>query len=185
MVSIGSLWLPILLSAVGVFIASSVIHMVLTYHRADVKPLPNEGAVDGLRGVPPGVYMVPHATSIKEAGTPAMIEKFKRGPVGVLTLRPAGAPGMGKNLAQWFVFSLGVGVFVAYILSRTVASGAEYMGVFRLAGTIAFLGYSFSEATHSIWAGQPWSNTWRHWLDGLIYGLVTAGMFGWLWPGRM
>ena len=185
MVSIGSLWLPILLSAVGVFIASSVIHMVLTYHRADVKPLPNEGAVDGLRGVPPGVYMVPHATSIKEAGTPAMIEKFKRGPVGVLTLRPAGAPGMGKNLAQWFVFSLGVGVFVAYILSRTVAAGAEYMGVFRLAGTIAFLGYSFSEATHSIWAGQPWSNTWRHWLDGLIYGLVTAGMFGWLWPGRM
>ena len=185
MVSIGSLWLPILLSAVGVFIASTVIHMVLTYHRADVKSLPNEGAVDGLRGVPPGVYMFPHAASMKEMGTPAMIEKFKRGPVGVLTLRPAGAPGMGSNLVQWFVFSIVVSVFVAYVCGRVLTGPVDYMTVFRLAATVAFLGYSFSEATHSIWAGQPWSNTLRHWLDGLIYGLVTAGVFGWLWPGRM
>jgi hypothetical protein len=185
MVSIASLWLPILLSAVLVFIASTVIHMVLKYHAADTKPLPNEGAVDGLRGVPPGVYMFPRASSMKEYGSPEMIEKRKRGPVGVLTLLPSGAAGMGKNLVQWFVFSILVSVLVAYICSRYLPASPEYMAVFRLAATVGFVGYSFSEATHSIWSGQPWSNTLRHWLDGLIYGALTAGVFGWLWPGRM
>lgn len=185
MVSIGSLWLPILLSAVGVFIASSVIHMVINYHAADTKALPNEGAVDGLRGLPPGVYAFPYAGSMKAMGSPAMAEKYKRGPYGILTILPTGVPNIGKALGQWFVFSLAVSLFVAYVCSRTLTGTVEYMTVFRLAATVAFLGYSFAEGTHSIWAGRPWSNTLRHWLDGLIYGLVTAGVFGWLWPGRM
>ena len=42
MVPLTSLWLPILLSAVVVFAASSIIHMVLPYHRNDFKKLPDE-----------------------------------------------------------------------------------------------------------------------------------------------
>ena len=76
-------------------------------------------------------------------------------------------------------------MLVAYVCGRVLTGPVEYLTVFRLAGTVGFIGYSFSEATHSIWAGQPWSNTLRHWLDGLIYGSVTAGFFAWLWPGRM
>jgi len=35
MVPIAALWIPILLSAVIVFVASSIIHMLLPYHRSD------------------------------------------------------------------------------------------------------------------------------------------------------
>jgi len=45
MVSIVSLWLPILLSAAAVFILSSIIHMVLKYHNNDFKALPSEEPV--------------------------------------------------------------------------------------------------------------------------------------------
>jgi hypothetical protein len=183
MVSIASLWLPIVLAAVIVFIASFVMHVVLTYHKADVGPVPNEDRVrEAVRGTPPGMYMFPHSPSTKELSSPAMQEKFTQGPVALLSVLPSGPPTMTKNLVQWFVFSLVVGVFVAYVATRTIAAGAEYMGVFRLAATVAFLGYAGADATNSIWRGQPWSNTLRSYFDGLIYALLTAGVFAWLWP---
>ena len=173
----------ILLSAVVVFVASSVIHMVLTYHKSDYQKLPNEGKIlDALRGesIAPGTYFFPHATS-KEMGMPEVQEKFKRGPVGILTMRPSGPPTMGKNLVQWFVYCLVVGIFVAYLTSHTVEPGASYLAVFRVAGTVAFLAYAGSIAQDAIWMGQPWSTTLKSMFDGLVYGLLTAGVFGWLW----
>jgi len=185
MVTIASLWIPILVSAVLVFVASSVIHMVLTYHRADYRQLPNEERVlDALRGaaLPPGAYFYPYAGSVKEMGTPAMIEKFKRGPVGMLIAMPAGPPTMTKSLVQWFGFCLVVGVFTAYVAGRALGPGAPYLTVFRMAGTVAFLGYVGAEATNTIWRGQSLGTTLRNYMDGLIYALLTAGVFGWLWP---
>ena len=185
MATIPSLWLPILLSAVAVFLASSVIHMVLRYHKNDVRQLPNEEQVmNAVRAgnVAPGVYVYPYAPSMKEMGSPAMAEKYKRGPVGLLTALPSGTPNMAKNLVLWFVFSVVIGVVVAYVASRTIESGAAYLGVFRIAGTVALLGYAGAEATNSIWRGQPWGTTARNSIDGLIYALLTAGVFGWLWP---
>lgn len=185
MVSLGALWLPIVLSAVAVFVASSVIHMVLTLHRADYKKLPNEDRVqDVLRGdnLAVGTYVFPHAEGMAGMKDPAFQEKFKRGPVGHMTILRGGSPAMGMMLGQWFVFSLVAGVFAAYVAGRTLGPGAEYLEVFRVAGTTAFLAYSGSEATKSIWFGQLWSVTARHWVDGIIYALLTAGFFGWLWP---
>jgi hypothetical protein len=173
------------LSAVAVFVVSSIMHMVLTYHRADVHRLPNEDRVlEVIRGgnLTPGVYFYPYSASAKEMGTPEMVEKFKRGPVGMLTALPSGPPVMPKLLALWFVYSLLIGVFVAYVASRTLAPGVEYLSVFRLAGTVAFLGYAGQEMANSIWRGQPWGTTVRNTIDGLVYALVTAGVFGWLWP---
>jgi hypothetical protein len=184
MVTLMSLWLPILLSAVAVFLASFVIHMVLTYHRSDVRPLPNEQRVqEAVRGTPPGLtYFFPHAPTPKEMSSPAMIEKFKAGPVGMLTVFPPGPPTMTKNLVQWFVFTVAVGVFVAYVCGRALAPGAEYLAVFRIAGTVAFLGHAGAEATNAIWRGQSWGTTVKNYADGLVYALLTAGVFGWLWP---
>lgn len=179
------LWLPIILSAIAVFIASSVIHMALTYHRSDYKKLPNEPRVlDSLRseGLAPGNYFFPHATGPTEMGTPEMQEKFKQGPVGLLTVMPSGPPAMNKNLIQWFGYCLVVGIFVAYVASHTLAPGDSYLAVFRVTGTVAFLGYAGAHAQDSIWSGQPWSNTFKAIFDGLVYGLVTAGVFGWLRP---
>ena len=185
MITIASLWLPILVSAVVVFVASFIMHVVLTYHRADVRGLPNEDRVlDALRGanLTPGIYFYPYSASVQEMRTPAMTEKFKQGPVGMVTALPAGPPTMPKHLAQWFVFSLVVGVFAAYVASRALGPGAPYLTVFRMVGTVAFLGYTGAEATNAIWRGQPWGTTLRNYLDGLVYGLLTAGVFGWLWP---
>ena len=185
MVTITSLWLPILVSAVAVFVASSIMHMVLTYHRADYHALPNEERLlEALRGasLTPGVYMYPYSGSVKEMGSPAMLEKFKRGPVGMLIALPAGQPAMTKYLVQWFGFCLLVGVFTAYVAGRALGPGAPYLTVFRIAGTVAFLGYAGAEAANSIWRGQPWGTTVKNYLDGLVYGLLTAGVFGWLWP---
>ena len=185
MVPIHALWLPILLSAVIVFIASSILHMVIPLHKSDYRQLPDEEKVsDVLRSasVTPGpVYAFPHCT-MKDMKSPATIEKFKRGPVGFLTIRPSGPPAIGKNLVQWFVFSLVVSVFVAYITGRTRTPGTDYLEVFRVAGCTGFMAYGLGQFMDSIWKGQTWGVTIKHVIDGLIYGLLTAGTFGWLWP---
>lgn len=185
MVPIHALWLPILLSAVIVFVASSIIHMALPIHKSDYRKLPDETKVlDTLRasGVTPGrEYRFPYCTQ-KEMKTPENIEKLKRGPVGLLVIMPNGAMNMGKFLGQWFVYCVVVSIFAAYLTGRTRAPGTEYLEVFRVAGTAAFLGYSLAQAQNAIWRGATWGVTLKHMLDGLIYGLLTAGTFGWLWP---
>lgn len=185
MIPLTALWLPIVISAVVVFLASSVIHMVLPFHRKDYKQLPDEAnLLASMRGynIPPGDYFFPHARDLKEAGTAEMTEKFKQGPVGMMTVIPSGPPAMGKSLGTWFVFCLVVSVFVAYLTTRTLAAGTSYLAVFRIAATVAFMGYGMAQATESIWKGQAWSTTWKHILDGFVYGLLTGGVFGWLWP---
>jgi hypothetical protein len=185
MVPVMSLWLPILLSAVLVFVVSSIIHMMLTYHRTDYSRLPDEEKVlDALRplNVPPGEYIFPHAGSMAAMKDPAYAEKLKRGPVGMLTLRPTGAFNMGGSLAMWFVYSVVVSAFAAYVTSRAVDPGADYLAVFRFSGTVAFAGYSLALLQGSIWSFRRWSTTWKSVFDGLVYALLTAGVFGWLWP---
>jgi hypothetical protein len=184
MVFLATLWLPILLSAVIVFIASSIIHMVLPYHRSDYKRLPDEDRLlSALRSVdlPRGLYTFPYCTH-KEMNSPAMQEKRKLGPVGFLTVFPKGNINMGKFLGMWFVYCLVVSVFVAYLGAHTMAPGWPYRGVFRVAGTTAFMAYGIGQIVSGIWGGQPWSNVAKNVFDGLIYALLTAGTFGWLWP---
>ena len=185
MVPIHALWLPILLSAVIVFVASSIIHMALPVHKNDYRKLPDEEKVlDTMRstGVTPGrEYRFSYCTQ-KEMKTPEAIEKFKRGPVGLLVIMPNGAINMGKFLGQWFLYCVVVSIFAAYLTGRTRLPGTEYLEVFRVAGTTAFIGYSLAQAQNSIWRGVTWSVTLKHMLDGLIFGLLTGGTFGWLWP---
>jgi hypothetical protein len=184
MVPLTALWLPILLAAVIVFVASSIMHMLLPYHRSDYQKLPDEDKLlAALRaaGLKRGLYVFPFCTH-KEMKSPAMIEKYNQGPVGMLTVFPSGPPAMPKFLGMWFVYCLIIAFFVAYLTGHTVAPGARYLAVFRVAGTAAFLAYGVGHLVNSIWAGQPWSVTIKHVIDGLVYGLLTAGTFGWLWP---
>jgi len=185
MVSVVSLWLPILLSAVAVFFVSSFIHMVLKYHNSDFKKLPDEDKVmDDIRkaGIPAGDYMFPCTTDSKERNSKEFQDKMKKGPSGVMTVFPAGSNFMGSSLALWFIFSLIVGVFAAYIAGRALEPGAHYLSVFRFAGATAFVGYSLALMQNSIWYKKNWGTTLKSMLDGLIYALLTAGVFGWLWP---
>jgi hypothetical protein len=185
MVALSSLWLPILLAAVAVFVVSSIIHMVLTYHRSDVKPVPSEDAVAAAlrpHAIPPGDYVIPYAGSAAAMRTPEYQEKLNKGPVVFMTVRPNGPVAMGGSLAQWFVYCAVVGLFAAYVASRALGPGAEYLDVFRFAGTTAFAGYGLGLLQNSIWWGKSWGSTLRGVFDALIYALVTAGVMGWLWP---
>lgn len=184
MISILSLWAPILLSAVLVFVASSILHMVLTYHRKDYKQLPDEAkTLSALRGVAPGYYFFPYCSSTKEMNSPEMQEKYKQGPVGQLTVMPPGPPTLPKHLAFWFLYCVVVSIFAAYVATQTLAAGVDYLEVFQVVGTVAFVAYGLGEIPNSIWRGAPWGNTFRAVFDGAVYCLLTAGCFGWLWPG--
>ncbi|HEX6616189.1 MAG TPA: hypothetical protein VF046_07765 [Gemmatimonadales bacterium] len=184
MVPLGALVFPIVLSAVLVFVLSSVIHMLLSYHHRDYAPLPNEDAVRAaLRsGKPaPGQYVIPYCEP-KQMGSPENIQKQTEGPVAVLNLKAAGPFRMGPSLLQWFVFALVVSAFLAYLAGRALPAGTPYLEVFRLVGTAGFLAYAAGQIPAAIWMGKPWSVAWKEVFDGLLYGLVTAGAFGWLWP---
>jgi hypothetical protein len=177
--------LPILVSAVIVFFASFIMHMVLTYHRSDYRELPDEDRVtDALRGanVTPGPdYFFPYG-SFKEMKSAPMIEKMKRGPVGFVTMLPSGPPAMSKNLVQWFLYCAVISIFAAYLSARTLAPGAAFLQVFRVVGILSLLGYGAAHAQESIWGGRSWVVTLKHLFDSLIFAGLTAGTFGWLWP---
>ena len=184
MVSLAALWLPIVLSAIFVFIASSIMHMILPYHRGDYRALPDEEKLlTALRGagLTRGLYVFPFGTH-KDMKSPAMMEKYKQGPVGTMTVAPNGPPAMPRFLGMWFLFCLVVGLFTAYLAAHTVPVGAPYRAVFRVVGTTAFMAYGLGNLANAIWKMQTWSFTIKEVVDGLIYGLLTAGTFGWLWP---
>ena len=184
MVSLSSLWLPILLSAVAVFFMSAILHMVLRYHFNDFKQLQAEDEVMAAVGrfdLAPGEYVMPYCSSAAAMKDPAVLEKFTRGPVAFLSVRRSGPPTMGKELAMWFVFCLVVSLFAAYVASRTLDATAEYFSVFRLTSTVAFAGYALALWQETIWYNRSVSTTVKNSFDGLIYALLTAGLFGWLW----
>ena len=183
MVTIGSLWLAVLISAVLVWIASAVVWTVLPHHKKDYAVTPDEEAArQALSGISAGTYSIPHATSMESFKDPEFITKMIEGPVGFLTIVSNGTPAMGKKLAMSFGFYIFVGFTVAYLASRSLAPGAEYMFVFQVTSTIAWAAYGFAIIQDGIWFGRPFSHVWKHLFDAFLYGILTGGVFGWLWP---
>jgi hypothetical protein len=82
----------------------------------------------------------------------------------------------------WFLYSVVVGVFAAYVAGRALPAGARYLSVYRFAGATAFIGYSAALWQLSIWYRRAWGTTIKATVDGLLYALVTAATFGLLWP---
>jgi hypothetical protein len=184
MVPLSSLWLPILVSAVAVFLLSSVLHMVLRYHKSDYRKAASEDALlDSLRGynLAPGDYMVPCAGGPEAMRSPEFKEKWKRGPVVVMTVIPGGV-GMGGRLVQWFVYLIVIGIFAGYVAGRALAPGAPLAQVFRFVGTVAFIGYGVALWQDSIWYSRSWATTARLTFDSLLYGILTGAIFGGMWP---
>ncbi len=184
MVPLTSLWAPILLSAVIVFVASAIFQFLLPVHRKDYVKVPREAEVmDALRpfALTPGDYVMPLAEHPQRMDSPEMLEKMNRGPVVMMTVMPSGPPAMGSTFAQWFAYCLVVSLFAGYIASRALGPGARYLDVHQIAGTVAFVGYALALWQMSIWFKRDWGTTMRSTVDGLVYGLLTGGVFGWLW----
>ena len=184
MTFLATLWLPIVLSAVIVFIASSIMHMLLPYHHGDYGKLPDEDSTRAaLRGagLKRGLYVFPFCTH-KEMNTPAAIEKYNQGPVGMMIVFPTGRPNMPRFLGLWFGYCIVIAFFVAYLAAHTVPPGTQYLAVFRVVGTVGFVAFGLGPLANVIWKGYPWGFVLKEVIDGLVYALLMAGTFGWLWP---
>jgi hypothetical protein len=182
-----SVWLPILLSAVVVFVISSLIHMVLKWHSKDYGALTNEDAVrEAIRaGNPtPGRYVMPQCKEMKDMATPEMKRKYEEGPVAHLTVLPNGAPKMGKYLGQWFLWSLVVSIVAAYLAVRIYDFGHpnQARGAAKLVGAITFIAHGFGTVTESIWTGRPWGQTVKYLIDAALYGAGAGAVFYYMWP---
>jgi hypothetical protein len=185
MVGLTALWMPIVVSAVFVFIALSVLHMLPGWHKGDMTAVPGEARfMETVRGlsVQPGDYRFPFSNSTDEMKTPAWDEKMKQGPVGVMSIQPNGPLPFGKMMGQWFVYSLFIAVLAAYVTGRTRGLGAPYLEVFRVSGAVTFCCYAVAHWQNWIWWGKSTRFTVTHSVDGIIYALLTGGTFGWLWP---
>ena len=185
MTSMSALWLPILLSSVIVFVASSIIHMASPWHKSDYPQMPNEDRVmDALRplSIVPGDYLVPRPTSMADMKTAEFKAKVDRGPVILMTVMPNGQTSMARNLGMWFVYLIVVGVLTAYVAAHALQPGAPYRAVFRFAGMVSFVAYALALWQLSIWYRRSWSITIKATADGLVYGLLTAATFAYLWP---
>lgn len=184
MVALMDLWLPILLSAIAVFIAGALAWMALPHHKDDYRKMPTEDAVLAsirTNAVPPGWYMFPYCGGPADLKDPEAKRRHEAGPHGMLTVWP-GAPSMGKNLVLNFLFNIATSVFVGYIASRAVLPGAPFLDVFQIAGTAGILGYAFGGVPHGIWMGRKPRSMAMDFLDGTFYGLVTGAIFAAMWP---
>ncbi|MBC7919275.1 MAG: hypothetical protein H7Y28_15845 [Rhodoferax sp.] len=180
-----SLWLPIALAPVAVFIVSSVIHMATPWHKKDYAKAPDEGKLlDALRplGLTPGDYVVPHCESMDELKSPEFAARMNAGPVLVMTVRPNGMPNMGKTLGQWFLSAVVVTLLAAHVAAISLSAGAYPWLVFHVVWETAFAGYALALWPLAIWYGRSWGSTLRGTVDGLLYALITGGIFVWAWP---
>ena len=185
-IPITTLWLPILISGILVFVLSSITHMFLSYHQNDFSKVPGEeGVMDALRpfDVPPGDYVLPHGEGMEAMRSQEFQQKVAKGPNIIMTVVPAGGMlSMGPQLVQWFAFTLLAGIVSAYLGGRMLTPGTDYIQVFRVTGTVAFASYSMALMQNSIWFHKRWSATLKSMFDGLMYAALTGGVFGWLWP---
>jgi hypothetical protein len=176
MITLTSLWMPIVIATVLAFVAGSVLHMLVGHHRHDFRAAPNEqAALQALTALnlAPGEYYVPHPMSTGPNNPGISV---------LMTVIPPGGIRLATSLTQWVIYQLLITFICAYVASRTLPAGAPYLSVFRVVGTSAFMAYSFAHAHDSIWWKRSWGTSVRYMFDGLIYALLMAGVFGWLWP---
>ncbi|MFT3807062.1 hypothetical protein [Arenimonas sp.] len=180
-----AVWLPILVAAIGVFVASALIHMLFRWHHSDFRRLPDEdAAAAALRSkpLPPGQYTLPYCDGMKEMQTEEMQKRYRDGPIAVLIVRKPGIPGMGPILFQWFLLNLAIATIAAMLVLQVVGLQAHPHAAGHLVGMISLLAYGCGSVTNGIWFAKPWGTVAKDLLDALIYGTVSAFAFVWLWP---
>jgi hypothetical protein len=178
------LWLPIVVSAIASFLISALAWTVLPHHKKDWRGLPDPDAVQAaMRPNPPapGQYALPWARDPKAFEDPAMKERVNTGPRAFITVVPNGMPAMGPMMVKSFIYNLIVSALVAYVTWHALGAGAPYLEVFRIAGATSMMSYILASVPESIWFGRPWRNFRMQVVDGIAFGLVTAGVFGSMW----
>ena len=184
MIPLLQLLLPIVLSAVAVFLASSVVHMVLPHHRSDFAKIPSEDEVmDAMRKFSPphGDYIIPHPPN-RAMKDPVYLEKVNKGPIMIMTVMPNRFGEMGKLLGIWFVYLLIVMGLAAHVTGRVVGIGAPSRDVFHTISLFVFAAMALALVQNSIWYARKWSSTFKSLVDSVVYAVIAGGIFVWLWP---
>ena len=158
MVGLSSLVLPILISAVVVFVASSIIHMVLPYHKSDMRRIPGgkeDDVLETLRRItlPPGDYGAPHPGSMAGMTDPAFVAKMAKGPQVLMTIAPGGSASMGKSLLLGLELNylvaknkIGTGFACRYSYSNNEKFYAQYSALAN--AYVLGSSFKFGEATN-------------------------------------
>ncbi|HMB58174.1 MAG TPA: hypothetical protein VKM35_13325 [Arenimonas sp.] len=179
------LWLPILVTAGFIFIASSLIHMVFQWHKSEYQALSNEDAViAAIRAgtAKPGQYVFPHCPDMKAMQGEEIQKKFREGPIGFLTLRQPGPPTIGGALIKWFLYTVLIAAIGGAVALQTYGLHSHSHHAGHLVGVLSLLAYAGGSVQHGIWKGVPWAAVAKDILDGLIYAIISALTFWWLWP---
>ncbi len=182
MVPVVELWLPIVASVVAVFVASGIV-IALPWHRSDWKKVKDEdGFLAAVRAqqLAAGTYMFPSCAPA-DVKTPEGQARFEKGPWGTVTVL-SGKPSMGAALPKWVGYLLLVSVAIAFLVGHFVPKGGNVHAVFHQAAAAAAIVYGGEPITGWIWEGKPGSFVFKSVIDGLIYAVVTAALFAWLWP---
>ena len=177
--------IPVVLSAVAVFMASSVSHMLLPHHRNDFTKIPSEdGVMDAMRGFSPplGDYIIPAPPGPNALKDPVYMEKVNKGPIMIMTVMPNRFGDMGKLLGLWFAYLLVVMALAGHATSRVLGFGASNRDVFHTIFLFVFAGMGLALAQNSIWWARKWSTTIKGMIDALVYAAIAGGVFVWLWP---
>ncbi len=185
MLEVEALWVPLLVSAAAVFVASALAWTVMPHHRPDFAPADDEDALmDAIRkcAPKPGMYYFPYADH-KSEHTKEYRQKVEAGPVGIIRVRdPKSALNMPGAMIKSFVYNLVVATLVAYVAGGALGPNAAFWDVFGTVGPVTFLAYALCSVHESIWMGLPRSAAIKQGIDGFAYALITAGVFAWLWP---
>jgi hypothetical protein len=183
------MWLPTLLSAVAVFVLSSIIHMVAPFwHRNDYGKLPNEaGVLDALRGfgIPPGEYFAPRPADGSDMRSEEFKEKVKRGPLVILNIATGDSASLARPLILWFVYALVVSALAGHLAFAATRGdpAADERLIFHTVALSAFLAYAAGLWQQVIWFRKPLVPTLKSTVDGVLYALATGGIFCYFWPG--
>ena len=180
-----SLLLPVCLSAVAVFVISSIIHMAMPWHKSDyVKVNDEDGLMAAMRpfGLKPGDYMMPRPSSGADMKSAEFLAKRESGPVVIMTVAPGGPFNMGAFMGSWFIFSLLISAIAGWMTGTILPPGADGHAAFHFSALITFLCYSMGAVPLSIWYYRKWSTTLKNAFDALLYGLATGAIFMLMWP---
>ena len=177
-----SLWLPILLSSIGLFIASFIAWTLLPHHKGDFSQIPDEDAfLETLRAmnITQGQYMFPYCGTPEIRNSEEFKQKEQQGPNGLINVFP-GACNMGMNMLCTYIFFLCVSFCLAYLATLGLQPGDDFMKVFRFVGTAGILAFCAGGIQGAIWFQRKIA---MDLLDGIVYGLITGAIFAALWPG--
>ena len=184
MSELAGLSIPILLSAIAVFVISLAGRLLIGHHKADWNELPEEGdTMEFLRksGIKPGCYIFPLVHSKEHRTDELKEQRLEAGPWGTIHVWTSQG-NLGSRLLQTFTFHLVASFFIAYLGTLAIEPGAGFLKAFQVTGTAGILAYAFGGVPNAIWFSRHVRPAVLDVVDGICFGLITGVVFGLLWP---